>query len=278
MRLLFDTMVRESIVTSQALGAIVTAALDHLVSCITLRQEAVLRQISCVGLLVHSVCLLSTYGNESAMLDDFAGAYANLEVVIRLKGPSDDVPSNLGDARTAPLLGIASVEPTLSATQGPIALGKIVVSVSIHSSEAFEWITSHLGSLDIKLVQVLFNLGVNEMQTLANATRSTGLQTEINRQGVSDLESYFRNTHKLVHLPTSAQEEIPAMLGKLAFLVEEEARSGQKCVDLLLTSCRIASLLNGARTTSCKSAKDRTSMFQTLEVAQQAEAMSLIDR
>jgi inositol polyphosphate-4-phosphatase len=50
-----------------------------------------------------------------------------------------------------------------------------------------------------------------------------------------------------------------------------------KNVDLLLASCFIARLLFGARTTSCKSAKDRTSVFQTLEVARQAEVWGWLD-
>ena len=60
--------------------------------------------------------------------------------------------------------------------------------------------------------------------------------------------------------------------------VEEEARSGAKRVDLLLVSCRAARLLRGARTTSCKSAKDRTSMFHTLEFARAAQDRGLLER
>ena len=33
-----------------------------------------LSRLGWAGLLVHSACLLSTSGNEDAMLDDFAGA------------------------------------------------------------------------------------------------------------------------------------------------------------------------------------------------------------
>ena len=49
-------------------------------------------------------------------------------------------------------------------------------------------------------------------------------------------------------------------------MVELEASRPEKRVDLLLFSAYAARLLGGARTTSCKSAKDRTSVFHTLEV------------
>jgi hypothetical protein len=59
--------------------------------------------------------------------------------------------------------------------------------------------------------------------------------------------------------------------------VEEEKRDRGKLVDLLLVSCYAARILNGARTTSCKSAKDRTSVFHTLEVTKLAERLGVLD-
>lgn len=59
--------------------------------------------------------------------------------------------------------------------------------------------------------------------------------------------------------------------------MEEEIRERAKLVDLLLVSCYIARLLNGARTTSCKSAKDRSSVFETLEVTKLAERLGVLD-
>jgi inositol polyphosphate-4-phosphatase len=68
------------------------------------------------------------------------------------------------------------------------------------------------------------------------------------------------------------------MLDSLADLVEAEAKTRAKLVDLLLVSCFLARAMNGARTTSCKSAKDRTSVFQTLEVARIAQRHQFLDR
>jgi hypothetical protein len=72
--------------------------------------------------------------------------------------------------------------------------------------------------------------------------------------------------------------DFEALFKLLGQQIEDEAQHKSKNVDLLLTSCEIARLLNAARTTSCKSAKDRTSVFQTLEVARIAERQGWLHR
>ena len=65
---------------------------------------------------------------------------------------------------------------------------------------------------------------------------------------------------------------LPEALNLLRNAVETEAKKRSKSVSsLLLRSAHVARLMHGARTTSCKSAKDRTSVFQTLEVVRLAD-------
>ena len=65
---------------------------------------------------------------------------------------------------------------------------------------------------------------------------------------------------------------LPEALNLLRNAVETEAKKRSKLVSsLLLRSAHVARLMHGARTTSCKSAKDRTSVFQTLEVVRLAD-------
>ena len=123
--------------------------------------------------------------------------------------------------------------------------------------------------------------GVNEMQSVSNAIGSCGVQTN-NRAGSAALRAYFESYVEYGRTFSDKRKcarvitQVQPMLMDLESLIEAEAHDGGKHVSLLLVSCFCARLLNGARTTSCKSAKDRTSMFQTLEVCQHALRCGLI--
>ena len=58
--------------------------------------------------------------------------------------------------------------------------------------------------------------------------------------------------------------------------MSDESSTQRKKVQLLMSSCYVARLLNGVRTTSCKSAKDRTSMFCTLELVRLAQRRGVL--
>jgi hypothetical protein len=122
------------------------------------------------------------------------------------------------------------------------------------------------------------------------------MQTAVNRAGVASLEAYAHAWGELVdgqapgeaqaptapfcyhHHAGNPRRAVAELLRSLRGLVEAEARDRGKYVELLLVSCFAARLLNGARTTSCKSAKDRSSLFHTLEVARLAGGWGLLDR
>lgn len=138
------------------------------------------------------------------------------------------------------------------------------------------------------------------MQSVANAAGSTEIQTVVNRQGFLKMKKYalkfiqFYKTNELIpqssyssynqimKKPKMSFEELNSMimrlLNTLSNLIETENKNRGKIVDLLLVSCYCARLLNGARTTSCKSAKDRTSVFHSLEVTRLIERAGWIDR
>jgi inositol polyphosphate-4-phosphatase len=170
--------------------------------------------------------------------------------------------------------------------------GSVIVTLTVNSLEAYDWITRIRGTSPtqaitaaipkIQVIPVLFNLGVNEMQSVANVagTKAVDVQTEINRKGANQLRAYYEACIKAsVKLGSASSEErLPSLLTTLEEHVETEARQRGKLVELLLVSCYVARLLNGARTTSCKSAKDRTSMFHSLEVVRLAEQWGWIDR
>ena len=168
--------------------------------------------------------------------------------------------------------------------------GKVTVTLAVQA-QSFLWVAKELGlTADVPMIidvfPVLFNLGVNEMQTVANSTGSVAIQTEINKKGVKLLRWYhsmFLNTGSNLSgpgslIPIAGSETIPHLLDMLEKYVDVEAKEKSKNVEILLMSSHIARLMHGARTTSCKSAKDRTSVFHTLEVVRIATRMGMLDR
>lgn len=167
---------------------------------------------------------------------------------------------------------VTAVRP-VSSEAGP---GEVVVVVRLDPPESHTWALAALGQLhssealkapDLKVVPVLFTLGVNEHQTVANTRGLTAAQTRINLKAVEKMKAYHQ---KCVECAGSGEAAVPTYLPKLLIrleaLVKGEAKARAKNVELLLASCVAAKLMHAARTTSCKSAKDRTSVFHTLEV------------
>jgi hypothetical protein len=307
---------REGALMGQALGAAVASAIELLTGCLQERNEARLWQFAEAGLLLHSVCLLSTRGKENSMIEDFSGVYDMLNLSLRLEAPASATlstqsklqqrqPQQLPDGSAVRVLFKSIAKRGGTAAEGgdkTFSFGNIRVSLQIEPAEAFEWATrilrgggggdghssggpagvSTVGQpRDIAVVPVLFTLGVNEMQTLANAAGSTQLQTEVNRKGVEALLRYHEKLAALTLVPREVDDSsvgseegtafssplLPDLLKRLGAAVEGESKDRDKDVSgVLLLSCHVARLMHGARTTSCKSAKDRTSVFHTLEV------------
>lgn len=93
---------------------------------------------------------------------------------------------------------------------------------------------------------------------------------EINRAGLEKLAAYVDASLAQGLTPPDLADDIEPLMAQLYDAVAAEAAKPEKSVNLLLLSSQVARRLGGARTTSCKSAKDRTSVFTTLEVATEA--------
>lgn len=337
LRLKFVAAGRACVAVSQALGAVVAAAADMLEDALTARigdgvrdaKWRVMQWCSAdVGLLVHEVSLLSTHGKEEGMIDDMASALDRLQVTLRIVPPAAGN-SSAGDV-DAGRFRVVDVAPKSSSSQeqqlqqlDAADLGSVVVTLSVGSREDYDWLascssrgggTGESDSVNIEIRSVLMTLGVNEFQTLANASNATELQTRVNRRGVEGMRRYHEAFSVFQERRRRAErdEAVPAtpafvstvdldvdqtdhgnsgeagseggtaaecgrLLDTLSELVEEEAAgTRRKIVDLLLVSCYAARLMHGARTTSCKSAKDRTSMFQSLESVRWAQRQGVL--
>ena len=314
---------RASICVSQALGTAVAAALTKIEDCIMKRDSALLRQFNDIGLLLHEVCLLSTHGKEEGMIDDMAGALDRLRLTIRFvdEGLSDERESvsrmsgNLWrslrvsrrEASTRRLQKPTSVFKVVDVQSKPrqpeaeAAEGGLLVTVAVTSQEVFFWMGDSVRTsakpltnsrMDVDVHPVLFNLGVNEMQTIANTSGHTQIQTDVNLRGLQDMRQYLLSFKAFEDRNNEVADNARALtamkriecnltmceglLNTVEALIEVESSGARyKVVDMLMAGAFAARIMNAARTTSCKSAKDRTSMFHTLETVRLAQCKEL---
>jgi len=221
------------------------------------------------------------------MLDDWAGSYDMLELFVRLDDTntscrSESLESTWDGPSSASLVNL---EQSAAATTSHVTVGtcgKVTVTLRLDPPSAHAWALAALATTtnrELKVVPVLMNLGVNEIQTVANAKKMTKVQTEINQRACQELKVYYARCLALEGSGAFSKlsSDIPSLLTQLEQLVEGVATKRTKEVDLLLVGCLAARLLGGARTTSCKSAKDRTSIFFTLEVSDQAARAGLLN-
>ncbi|XP_061769342.1 type II inositol 3,4-bisphosphate 4-phosphatase-like isoform X4 [Nerophis ophidion] len=232
---------RRHAVFSQALSATTCGFLLRLYN--GLGDSKFLQQLHAVGILVQFEGLLSTYGDEVGMLEDMMVGVADLGgVTFSLTEAKTEQPEDL--------------QPTLRGT-----LGSIVVIVPLPTS-AFMTLPGELraGCL-IPIHPVLFNIGINQQQTVAERFGNNSLQERLNQQSCEQLNVYCNTLRD--HLPDFAGvQSLWDLLGSLSRSVEAQRR---KNVEVLWLAASVCRQVSGVRLTSCKSAKDRTAMSVTLE-------------
>ncbi|XP_077461866.1 type II inositol 3,4-bisphosphate 4-phosphatase isoform X3 [Stigmatopora argus] len=246
---------RRDVVFSQALAVLSCGFVMRLYA--GMQDKGFLRQLHLVGLVAQFESLLSTHtnaprapfqGEEIGMLEDMEVGVADLRrVVFKVTRARTDHPGDLQ----------------------PVVRGRrdnFTVEVPL-PGPAFQNMPEEIKEgRPLRVCPVLFNVGINEQQTIAERFGDISLQERINQNNFATLECYYQTLSEKVPrecLPCfQSQGDVKELLESLGQNVIAKRR---KNVEILWSAAAICRRVNGIRFTSCKSAKDRTSMSVTLE-------------
>uniref|UniRef100_A0A8C5E7J0 Inositol polyphosphate-4-phosphatase type II B n=1 Tax=Gouania willdenowi TaxID=441366 RepID=A0A8C5E7J0_GOUWI len=237
---------RRDVVFSQALAAMACGFVMRLYA--GMRDKDFLKQLHLVGLVAQFESLLSTYSEEIGMLEDMEVGISDLQRVT----------FRITEAKTDDL---SDLQPLVCGQRDHFTVEVPLPQV------VFKTLPQEIKEgKPLRVYPVLFNVGINEQQTIAERFGDISLQERINQKNFETLEAYYKSLSEKVPvecLPCfQTQTDVKGLLETLGQNVVTKKR---KNVEILWVAGAICRRLNGIRFTSCKSAKDRTSMSVTLE-------------
>ncbi|XP_008208187.1 inositol polyphosphate-4-phosphatase type I A isoform X5 [Nasonia vitripennis] len=253
---------RRDVCFSQALTALVSGLMAKL--WCQRPDPMFLLILTTLGPLVSFEGLLSYYGDEIDMWGDMAVAVEDMHTV----------------TFTLSRCGIHTrVDGKSKATQFPsprVIGSRTALTVLLPVPDAIysllPLVPSSKQTLSFNVTPVFFNIGINEMASLAESLGTTKSQEKSNVDNFDRLNEYYLRFKKL-NLPTepasarfgtrsALNQTLADMMINLKSSVQAKVN---KNVEILQLSSQICRRMRGLRFTSCKSAKDRTGMSITLE-------------
>ncbi|XP_072040079.1 LOW QUALITY PROTEIN: inositol polyphosphate-4-phosphatase type I A-like [Amphiura filiformis] len=232
----------------EAISALIAGVITKVRS--NIHNVGFLNQACRIGILVDFESLLSTYGDEMGMIEDMSVGIKDLEFVSFKFAQNRNI-----DADLIPVIG---------GTRSNIIV-TVPLPQTLYNELPMEFHKGG-GGPTISVHPIMFSVGMNEEQSLAELFGDTSLQDVINRESLQKLEIYYeqfiRNVPAEARLPTESSLALDVLMSGLQHHV---AAKKNKNMDILHVSAQLIRRMNGVRVTSCKSAKDRTAMSVTLE-------------
>ncbi|KAF4518623.1 hypothetical protein B566_EDAN005948 [Ephemera danica] len=260
---------RRDVCFAQALTSLVTGLVARL--WCSKPDPAFLLVLSTLGPLAEFEGMLSYYGIEIAMWGDMVVAIEDLcTVTFTLVHAGSGSPNDRAQGGKRPQ-EIMTPIPRVTGSRAAL-------TVLLPVPEAiFSMMPSNPASRSFRVTPVFFNIGINDMASLAESLGTTKPQDKSNIDNFDRLNDYYLRYRKL-GIPSLAQQadEVSARryttpshqptVGDLMDALRASVHGKQnKNVEVLHLSARICRAMRGLRFTSCKSAKDRTGMSVTLE-------------
>lgn len=178
---------RIDICLSQCLAALVTGFVARIQDLAEVSSPEELDNLCALGILVQFESLLSTQGKESGMLQDM---YCTVRCL-------DCIQFRLHEAPSVSLDSPAEVH--MQWEQGDSGNSVLVIDLGVASSFFATLTPSIQQGTMIPIVPVMFSVGINEFQSIANMAGSNALhlQEVINIESLCRLKEYIELRHKL---------------------------------------------------------------------------------